>query len=119
MNKSETTIKLLPHANRMVRIEAAKIQYRYFFQPKKNPSKGPWFELGVSSMGPKKPRIKPMIPKVIPPAIIQAGKVFEILPIFLHNNIAAIIAIIKEVIICAVFDSANIPAKKIFLKMIK
>ena len=37
INKSDNGIKLLPQAKNTERIEAPRIQYRYFFHPKKNP----------------------------------------------------------------------------------
>ena len=48
----------------------------------KIPSSGPWFEEGVKIIGPKKPKIKPAIPRIIPKAMIYAGRLFEILPFF-------------------------------------
>jgi hypothetical protein len=63
------------------------------------PRSGPWFEDGEKISGPKKPKIKPMVPSRIPPTSTYTNILFGALafPVFFHIKIPIRIAMINAV----------------------
>ena len=63
------------------------------------PSKGPWFESGIKTIGPTKPKMKPIAPIIIPPIITCNAKLFDVDDFFVHTKTLIIIAINNEIIL--------------------
>jgi len=63
----------------------------------KMPSKGPWFESGLKIIGPKKPKMKPIDPIIIPPIMICEAKLFDVFAVFFQTKVLTKRAITKEI----------------------
>ena len=62
----------------------------------KIPSRGPWSEDGLKIIGPKKPRINPILPIIIPPKKIYLNKLFETAAVFFQTTTPMPIAISND-----------------------
>ena len=62
------------------------------------PFNGSWLEPGLKITGPKKPRMKPIAPKMTPPIIICEAKLPDVVDILFHTRMLRAVAIKNEII---------------------